>query len=59
MGIQQICGRLGIEIVAEGDEQVEEYRWLSQAGVKIFQGFYFARPAFEVLPEVCHKAYAL
>jgi len=58
-GIQQICNRLCIEIVAEGVEQAEEYRWLSHAGVKIFQGFYFARPAFEALPEVSHKAFAI
>jgi EAL domain-containing protein (putative c-di-GMP-specific phosphodiesterase class I) len=59
LGIQQICSRLGIEIVAEGVEQAEEYRWLRLTGVKIFQGYYFARPAFEALPEVAHKAYLL
>jgi len=58
-GIQQICDRLSIEIVAEGVEQAAEYRWLNQAGVKIFQGYYFARPAFEALPEVSHKAFAM
>jgi EAL domain-containing protein (putative c-di-GMP-specific phosphodiesterase class I) len=57
LGIQQICNRLAIEIVAEGVEQAAEYRWLSQAGIKIFQGYYFARPAFEALPEVSHKAF--
>jgi EAL domain-containing protein (putative c-di-GMP-specific phosphodiesterase class I) len=59
MGIQQICNQLSIEIVAEGVEQADEYRWLSQAGVKIFQGYYFARPAFEALPDVSYKAYAI
>jgi EAL domain-containing protein (putative c-di-GMP-specific phosphodiesterase class I) len=59
MGIQQICNQLSVEIVAEGVEQAAEYRWLSQAGVKIFQGYYFARPAFEALPEVSYKAYAI
>jgi EAL domain-containing protein (putative c-di-GMP-specific phosphodiesterase class I) len=59
LGIQQICNRLSIEIVAEGVEQAAEYRWLSQAGVKMFQGYYFARPAFEALPEVSNKAYAI
>ena len=59
MGIQQICTKLEIEIVAEGVEQAEEYRWLSHAGVKIFQGYYFARPEFEALPDVSNKAFAL
>jgi EAL domain-containing protein (putative c-di-GMP-specific phosphodiesterase class I) len=59
MGIQQICNRLSIEIVAEGVEQAAEYRWLIQAGVRIFQGYYFARPAFEALPEISHKAFAI
>ncbi|MGA2503560.1 MAG: EAL domain-containing protein [Anaerolineales bacterium] len=59
MGIRQICTQLSIEIVAEGVEQAAEYRWLSQAGVKIFQGYYFARPAFEALPDVSFKAYAI
>jgi EAL domain-containing protein (putative c-di-GMP-specific phosphodiesterase class I) len=59
LGIQQICDRLSIEIVAEGVEHAAEYRWLSQAGVQIFQGYYFARPAFEALPEVSNKAYAI
>jgi EAL domain-containing protein (putative c-di-GMP-specific phosphodiesterase class I) len=59
LGIQQICNHLSIEIVAEGVEQAAEYRWLSQAGVKIFQGYYFARPAFEALPDVSYKAYAI
>jgi EAL domain-containing protein (putative c-di-GMP-specific phosphodiesterase class I) len=33
-------------------EQSEEYRWLREAGIHIFQGYYFARPAFEALTEV-------
>lgn len=59
MGIQQICNHLSIEIVAEGVEQASEYRWLIQAGVKIYQGFYFARPAFEALPDICYKAFSV
>lgn len=59
LGIQQICNHLSIEIVAEGVEQASEYRWLSQAGVKIYQGYYFARPAFEALPEISYKAFSI
>jgi EAL domain-containing protein (putative c-di-GMP-specific phosphodiesterase class I) len=58
-GISQICKRLSIEIVAEGVETASEYRWLSEAGINMFQGYYFARPAFEALPDVSSKVYAM
>ena len=56
-GVSHICSRLGIEIVAEGVETVAEFHWLQDAGVRYYQGFYFARPAFEALPEVANKVY--
>jgi EAL domain-containing protein (putative c-di-GMP-specific phosphodiesterase class I) len=56
-GIQQICAPLSIEIVAEGVETAEEFRWLNRAGVSIFQGYYFAKPAFEALPDVSNKLF--
>ncbi len=56
-GVSQICRRLSIEIVAEGVESVGEYHWLNDAGVKMFQGYYFAKPAFEALPDVANKVF--
>jgi EAL domain-containing protein (putative c-di-GMP-specific phosphodiesterase class I) len=56
-GIRKICDSLAINIVAEGVENAGEYHWLNEAGISIFQGFYFARPAFEALPDVAHKAF--
>jgi EAL domain-containing protein (putative c-di-GMP-specific phosphodiesterase class I) len=56
-GIIYICRELGIEIMAEGVETVREYEWLFQAGINFFQGYYFARPAFESLPEVTENRY--
>jgi EAL domain-containing protein (putative c-di-GMP-specific phosphodiesterase class I) len=56
-GIQQICKPLEIEIVAEGVETSQEFHWLNEAGISIFQGFYFARPAFEALPDVANRVY--
>ena len=56
-GIKKICESLSIEIVAEGVENVGEYHWLNEAGICIFQGYYFARPAFEALPDVANKVY--
>jgi EAL domain-containing protein (putative c-di-GMP-specific phosphodiesterase class I) len=43
--------RLGIDVIAEGVETVEEYKWLREHGIRYFQGFLFARPGFQCLPE--------
>lgn len=51
-GMRYICKKLDIQMMAEGVERVEEYDWLRKNGVNIFQGYYFAYPAFEALPEV-------
>jgi EAL domain-containing protein (putative c-di-GMP-specific phosphodiesterase class I) len=51
-GIIRIAADLGIKVVAEGVETRREYAWLLGAGVAEFQGYYFARPAFEELPLV-------
>lgn len=51
-GISGICRQLHIEMIAEGVEKAEEYQWLREAGITLFQGYYFARPAFEALAEV-------
>jgi EAL domain-containing protein (putative c-di-GMP-specific phosphodiesterase class I) len=50
--ICQACYDLGIDVIAEGVETVEEYRWLANAGVRLFQGYLFAKPAFESFPPV-------
>ncbi|WP_227498298.1 MULTISPECIES: EAL domain-containing protein [unclassified Marinobacter] len=38
-------------IVAEGVEVPEEYYWLRSQGIALYQGYLFARPGFECLPE--------
>ena len=58
-GVQHICKNLSIDIVAEGVETAGEYHWLQDAGVRLFQGYYFARPAFEALPDVANKVYGM
>ena len=59
LGIQQICSRLSIDIVAEGVETADEFHWLQDAGIRLFQGYYFARPAFEALPDVANKVFSM
>lgn len=50
-GIITMMTQLGGRIIAEGVETEEEYRWLHEQGIKLFQGYLFARPGFECLPE--------
>ena len=50
--IGHVCFELGIDVIAEGVETLEEYGWLAKAGVRLFQGYLFAKPAFEAFPPV-------
>jgi EAL domain-containing protein (putative c-di-GMP-specific phosphodiesterase class I) len=43
---------LGAEVVAEGIETRAELATLSDIGVTLFQGHFFAKPGFETLPFV-------
>lgn len=45
-----VCSDLGITPVAEGVETPAEYRTLQDLGIRLFQGYLFARPAFEAFP---------
>lgn len=51
-GIVQVCHDLSATVIAEGIETVAEYRLLRQMGIRLFQGYLFARPAFEALPAI-------
>lgn len=51
-GLAGICQQLGIDVVAEGVETRAELDALRSLGLHLFQGYLFARPAFEQLPEV-------
>ena len=48
----QACADLGVDVIAEGIETLAEYLWFSEQGVRLFQGYLFARPGFECLPPV-------
>jgi len=47
-----LCDSLHISVIAEGVETLQEAAMLRELGVRLFQGYLFARPAVEQLPEV-------
>ena len=49
-GIIRTCQDLGIDIIAEGVENNEEYQWCNEEGIDLFQGYFFGKPGFEQLP---------
>lgn len=49
-GICQVASDLGTTVIAEGIEQREELAVLRDLGIHLFQGYLFAKPAFETLP---------
>jgi blue light- and temperature-responsive anti-repressor len=50
--IHQVCFELGIDLIAEGVETLDEYRWLRDVEIELHQGYLFAKPALEALPEI-------
>jgi len=42
---------LGIEIIAEGVETIEEYDFLRSSGIELYQGYLFAKPGLCELPQ--------
>jgi len=51
-GMLQVCRELAIVPIAEGIESYDELRVLQDLGVELFQGYYFARPAFQALAQL-------
>ena len=49
--ILEACHALGVQVIAEGVETLDELLALRDLGMRYFQGYYFARPGFEHLPE--------
>lgn len=56
-GVIAMCDELGIRVLGEGVETAQEYAWLHDAGVELFQGYYFARPAFEAAESIDFSAF--
>jgi len=55
--ISQACNDLGINLIAEGVETLDEYLWFCDEGITLFQGYLFAKPGFEelILPQYPHS----
>jgi EAL domain-containing protein (putative c-di-GMP-specific phosphodiesterase class I) len=51
-GVVGIARTLDIEVLAEGVENDEELTVLRAAGISLFQGYHFAKPALMALPDV-------
>ena len=56
-GINHLCSEMGIDVVAVGVRTVNECKALRDAGLRLFQGPFFAPSAFEKLPEVYPAAW--
>ena len=48
----QLCNELNVRVLAEGLETKAEVDFVADLGVDLMQGYYFAKPGFEELPEV-------
>ena len=54
-----VAETLGITVLAEGIETTAEFEMMREAGVSLFQGYHFAKPAFEALPPVASTGLAI
>lgn len=51
VGVIGTCRALDCRVIAEGVETLAEAEALRGMGISLFQGYLFARPGVEVLPE--------
>jgi EAL domain-containing protein (putative c-di-GMP-specific phosphodiesterase class I) len=51
-GILGVCKALNIEVIAEGVETNAELQKLLALGINYYQGYLFAKPEYETLPNV-------
>ena len=58
-GIMETCRELQLGVIAEGVETAGECLALQDEGVSLFQGYLFAKPGFQHLPQVSPDVLAL
>ena len=46
-GVMALCDDRGVEVIAAGVETADEFKWLQESGVRLFQGYYFAQPGMD------------
>lgn len=56
-GIVIMCADLDIKIIAEGIEHSEERDFLTDSGIFLMQGFWFAKPAFKAMAPIDPNAW--
>jgi EAL domain-containing protein (putative c-di-GMP-specific phosphodiesterase class I) len=55
--IVQLCNDLNMSVIAEGVETLPEALVMRGLGVRLFQGYLFAKPALEQLPQVPEQVF--
>lgn len=50
--VVRACRELGVTVLAEGVETEGEHRTLADLGIRLQQGYWFAKPAFEALAPI-------
>jgi EAL domain-containing protein (putative c-di-GMP-specific phosphodiesterase class I) len=55
--LMRLCEEMGILVIAEGIETTGERDVLADEGVRLMQGYLFARPAFRALSEISAEAW--
>ena len=58
-GIVETCKALDLGIIAEGIESKEEFVFLRDKGVGLFQGYLFAKPGYRSLPAISDEGLRL
>lgn len=48
----ELCAGLGVEVIGECVETAAEYTCLHKLGIRLMQGYLFARPGYECLPAI-------
>ncbi len=56
-GLMRMCADLGITVVAEGIETAAERDCLADAGIRLMQGYFFARPVFRGVATIADSAW--
>lgn len=58
-GMIDMAARLGVTLIVEGVETLAEFRTLRAMGVRYFQGYLFAKPAFKAIPPIAMPTEAM